>query len=401
MAFSFFKKSDKTPPKEKEENHSGPRYYDLTVKNVIQETNDAVSVAFVQPEPKISYKAGQFLTLIVPMQGKDVRRAYSLCSSPFTDTDLVVTVNEALQATPYLSLVPQGGSPIPVELSKTSETTYAGSVLIDANTPSGVANALFSARDLVGNRGTDIAAGATLRIDTEGPALTGIVLSPSAPIKSDTNSTLTARFSFSKPPKPGSVPALSYGLSGAGRTAVVLGGLTQIDASTWQASFTLPADAGQAAPETLSFGSQASDDLDNVSNRVTAVNRFQVYQGGLPPLNIPFGFSAQAQPAGKVRLQWQAVADASAYQIYRQGPGDNELIALVRASGESAATLAVRMAPFLRKVRRVTGELVGELDWVFMVMVIRGPSCTDPPPPQAKVRCQPLRTLSTRKRSPI
>ncbi|AYB34561.1 ferredoxin--NADP reductase [Chryseolinea soli] len=92
MAFSFFKKSDKTPPKEKEENHSGPRYYDLTVKNVIQETNDAVSVAFVQPEPKISYKAGQFLTLIVPMQGKDVRRAYSLCSSPFTDSDLVVTV---------------------------------------------------------------------------------------------------------------------------------------------------------------------------------------------------------------------------------------------------------------------------------------------------------------------
>jgi ring-1,2-phenylacetyl-CoA epoxidase subunit PaaE len=92
MAFSFFKKSDKTPPKEKEENHSGPRYYDLTVKNVIQETNDAISVAFVQPEPKISYKAGQFLTLIVPMQGKDVRRAYSLCSSPFTDPDLVVTV---------------------------------------------------------------------------------------------------------------------------------------------------------------------------------------------------------------------------------------------------------------------------------------------------------------------
>jgi ring-1,2-phenylacetyl-CoA epoxidase subunit PaaE len=93
MAFSFFKKSDKTPPKEKEENHSGgPRYYDLTVKNVIQETNDAVSVAFVQPEPKISYKAGQFLTLIVPVQGKDVRRAYSLCSSPFTDADLVVTV---------------------------------------------------------------------------------------------------------------------------------------------------------------------------------------------------------------------------------------------------------------------------------------------------------------------
>jgi len=95
MAFSFFKKSDKTPketPKEKEENHGGPRYYELTVKQIINETRDAISVAFAQPEPKIPYKAGQFLTLIVPMQGKDVRRAYSLCSSPFTDEDLVVTV---------------------------------------------------------------------------------------------------------------------------------------------------------------------------------------------------------------------------------------------------------------------------------------------------------------------
>lgn len=90
MAFSFFKKSEK--PK-KEETHSGPRYYELKVKNIVQETRDAISIVFEQPASgKINYKAGQFLTLISNVNGKEVRRAYSLCTSPFVDEDLAVTV---------------------------------------------------------------------------------------------------------------------------------------------------------------------------------------------------------------------------------------------------------------------------------------------------------------------
>lgn len=93
MAFSFFKKSDKTT--KKEEAHSGPRYYDLKVKNIIHETKDAIVIVFEQPsEGKISYKSGQFLTLIAPVQGKEVRRAYSLCTSPFVDEDLAVSVKK-------------------------------------------------------------------------------------------------------------------------------------------------------------------------------------------------------------------------------------------------------------------------------------------------------------------
>ncbi|MEJ7644399.1 MAG: ferredoxin--NADP reductase [Chryseolinea sp.] len=96
MAFSFFKKSDKSA--KKEESHSGPKYYDLTVKDVISETRDAVSIVFAHPDDgKISYKPGQFLTLIIPIQGKEVRRAYSLCTSPFTDSDLAVTVKRVDQ----------------------------------------------------------------------------------------------------------------------------------------------------------------------------------------------------------------------------------------------------------------------------------------------------------------
>jgi ring-1,2-phenylacetyl-CoA epoxidase subunit PaaE len=91
MAFSFFKKSEK--PKKEETHSSGPKYYDLPVKNIVQETKDAISIVFDHPDSgKIGYKSGQFLTLIANVNGKEVRRAYSLCSSPFVDQDLAVTV---------------------------------------------------------------------------------------------------------------------------------------------------------------------------------------------------------------------------------------------------------------------------------------------------------------------
>lgn len=91
MAFSFFKRSAKKE-NAKTDTHTGPHYYELTVKEVISETKDAISIVFQQPETAISYKSGQFLTLIIPIHGKEVRRSYSLCSSPFVDQDLVVTV---------------------------------------------------------------------------------------------------------------------------------------------------------------------------------------------------------------------------------------------------------------------------------------------------------------------
>jgi ring-1,2-phenylacetyl-CoA epoxidase subunit PaaE len=92
MAFSFFKKSDKSEKKEQAA-HGGPKYYELTVKEVIAETRDTISIVFEQPAANpIKYKSGQFLTLIAPLNGKEVRRSYSLCSSPSVDEDLAVTV---------------------------------------------------------------------------------------------------------------------------------------------------------------------------------------------------------------------------------------------------------------------------------------------------------------------
>ena len=49
-------------------------------------------------------------------------------------------------------------------------------------------------------------------------------------------------------------------------------------AETWQAVFTLPADAGLAQAETLEFSFSAVDDLDNTSDEISADNAFQIYR---------------------------------------------------------------------------------------------------------------------------
>ena len=61
------------------------QFYPLMVKNVQQETADAVSVTFEVPEElkdTFQYEQGQYLTLKFNIKGKEVRRAYSMCSSP-------------------------------------------------------------------------------------------------------------------------------------------------------------------------------------------------------------------------------------------------------------------------------------------------------------------------------
>ena len=245
--------------------------------------------------------------------------------------NVTLTVSEPLQSTPYLAVVPAGGAPITVELVKSTDTLYLGNFLIDANTPAGTANALFSARDMVGNRGTDIDAGATLAVETDGPILSTITLRPSTPIKVDASPTVQATFVYNK--APAATPQIKYLLSGPLRTATLVSGLARVDALTYSASFSLPADAGLGQPEVLTFSQRALDGLENVSTVVAAFNRYQVYQGNLPPLDIPLGLAVKAQPGGKVKLSWQAVADVSSYQIYRKGPGQSVLVALARTGG--------------------------------------------------------------------
>ncbi len=66
----------------------------LLVKDIIKETNDAVSVCFKNGNlfKKLKYKPGQFLTIHVPIDKEVHKRAYSFSSNPYTDKDLKITI---------------------------------------------------------------------------------------------------------------------------------------------------------------------------------------------------------------------------------------------------------------------------------------------------------------------
>ncbi|MCC8359562.1 2Fe-2S iron-sulfur cluster-binding protein [Salinimicrobium sediminilitoris] len=72
------------------------KFFPLKIKNVIRETEEAVSLEFEIPQElksEFSFKAGQYVTLRTTIEGKEVRRAYSLCTPPADET-FKVTVKE-------------------------------------------------------------------------------------------------------------------------------------------------------------------------------------------------------------------------------------------------------------------------------------------------------------------
>jgi ring-1,2-phenylacetyl-CoA epoxidase subunit PaaE len=57
----------------------------LIIKEVRRETKDAVSILFNVPEelkPNYAFIAGQYINLRLKLDGEEIRRAYSICSSP-------------------------------------------------------------------------------------------------------------------------------------------------------------------------------------------------------------------------------------------------------------------------------------------------------------------------------
>ncbi|HAS35175.1 MAG TPA: hypothetical protein DCS15_01710 [Flavobacteriales bacterium] len=100
-------------------------FYSLPIKEIRQETSDCVSISLDVPESQKSefnYRPGQYLTFKVQLNGSEVRRSYSICSSPdLNKGDLRVAVkrveggqfstfaNESLKAGDVLeSMKPEG-----------------------------------------------------------------------------------------------------------------------------------------------------------------------------------------------------------------------------------------------------------------------------------------------------
>ncbi|AEL24528.1 ferredoxin--NADP reductase [Cyclobacterium marinum] len=85
MLFKLFKKK-------KDDLEKDDHYLTLRIRETVQETSDTVTIYFDQPDPIMDYLPGQFLTIIVEINGKQERRAYSLSTSPFVDPFPGITV---------------------------------------------------------------------------------------------------------------------------------------------------------------------------------------------------------------------------------------------------------------------------------------------------------------------
>ena len=73
------------------------KFYQLKVSDVRRETPDAVSVAFeipMQLAAEYQYKQGQYLTLKLKHNGEEIRRSYSVCTSPFAEKELRIAIKE-------------------------------------------------------------------------------------------------------------------------------------------------------------------------------------------------------------------------------------------------------------------------------------------------------------------
>lgn len=65
----------------------------MKVKEIEKETEEASTLHFWHPlNEVVAYRPGQFLTLLLPVDDKKIRRSYSMSSSPYTDVSLAITI---------------------------------------------------------------------------------------------------------------------------------------------------------------------------------------------------------------------------------------------------------------------------------------------------------------------
>ena len=77
------------------------QFHSLTIKEIHRETAKAVTISFEIPQElkdEFAFKAGQYITLKTTIDGNEVRRDYSLCSSPKSD-EIKVAVKEVKDGT--------------------------------------------------------------------------------------------------------------------------------------------------------------------------------------------------------------------------------------------------------------------------------------------------------------
>jgi len=71
------------------------KFHKVKIKDITRETADCVSISLDVPadlKSEFQYKQGQYITLKMNINGEELRRSYSACSSPVADSDLRIAV---------------------------------------------------------------------------------------------------------------------------------------------------------------------------------------------------------------------------------------------------------------------------------------------------------------------
>lgn len=113
------------------------KFHNIQVQDIFKETRDSAVVTFQIPEdliPEFQYKQGQHLTLKTIIDGEEIRRSYSLCSSPVENKWKVAVkkingglfstfINDTLKNGDFLDIMPPSGK-FSVEVNPSMAKNY-------------------------------------------------------------------------------------------------------------------------------------------------------------------------------------------------------------------------------------------------------------------------------------
>lgn len=216
--------------------------------------------------------------------------------------NVTMNLSEAVQGTPFLSVTPQGQGPIVIGLAPSSSILWTGSFTVTSSHATGPAAVSFSARDIIGNVGTQITSGGALAIDNRGPraaiSFGGTVFGPGAvplTVHLDEPSTITTVLNFTPPA--GSDQAIT--LSGSG--------------ADWTGTLSISTGMGEGVG---TFTYSATDAFGNVGTEITQGKQLTL-DATAPP--NPTGLAAVSNKGGVVDLTWSAggAVDPPKFNVYR------------------------------------------------------------------------------------
>ncbi len=228
---------------------------------------------------------------------------------------VTLTASEPLTGTPGLTLKPANSTPISLNLTNVSASSYVTAIVISNTTLSGLAIWNVSGQDVSGNVFNGAPAGQPFNIDVIQP-VGSIATLPASPVQTLVPTNVSVNLTLSKPAKTGTPPIIKFTPPIGAEVGVTMSGT----GTNWVGLLPLQTSMGSGFGQ---FAMTAVDALDNTGTNITSGAVLEIYNTALPSApETPTNFVARTIVGGLVRLTWNAVTNADIYRLYRE-PGSN------------------------------------------------------------------------------